>query len=145
MCVLMKKVLVTILAVVYLTTSIGATVYLHFCMDKLVAWELGSQRTKSKACPYCGMIKTSTDRHCGKEAKGCCHDERKQVGTEKDQKTVDVGYKLERPFLLISTQSIPRELSPNDVFSSVLEYPLTHAPPGTCNTSLFVLNCVFRI
>ena len=141
----MKKVLVTILALVYLTTSIGATVHLHFCMDRLVALEFGSEKTKSKACPYCGMVKTAVDTHCGKQAKGCCHDEHRQVKAEKDQKTVDVGYKLERPFLLISVHSIPGEFSSIDVFSSVLEYPLTHAPPRASNTSLFVRNCVFRI
>jgi hypothetical protein len=140
----MKKVFVTILAVIYLTTSIGATVHLHFCMDKLVAWELGSEKSKSKACPYCGMVKTSADRHCGKQAKGCCHDEHKQVRAEKDQKTVDVGYKLERPFFSVATHSFSGGLY-LDVFSPVLEYPLIHAPPRASATSLFVRNCVFRI
>ena len=141
----MKKILVAILAFVYLTTSVGATVYYHYCMDKLVAWGLGSGKTKAKACPYCGMVKTTADRHCGKQSKGCCHDDHKLVKSEKDQKTVDVGYKLERPFPLIATHSLPGEFSSIDVFSPVLEYPLTHAPPRTGKAPLFVRNCVFRI
>ncbi|MBS0425003.1 MAG: hypothetical protein JST09_18895 [Bacteroidetes bacterium] len=141
----MKKFLVTILALVYLTTSIGATVHFHFCMDKLVAWGLGSGKSKSKACPYCGMVKTSADKHCGKQSKGCCHDEHKQVKVEKDQKVVDAGFKLERPLLVIADHTLPGELSSIAVFSPSIEYPLTHAPPRTDKAPLFVRNCVFRI
>jgi hypothetical protein len=36
----MKKILVSILAVFYLASSVGATVHLHYCMDKFINWSL---------------------------------------------------------------------------------------------------------
>ena len=140
----MKKLLVLILAFTYLTTSIGATVHFHYCMDKLVAWGLGHSQTKVNACPYCGMDRTDADKHCGKQSKGCCHDEQKQVKIEKDQKTADLAFDLAKPFLQIAEHSI-FEFSTITVDSPTLEYPTSHAPPRVGIISLFLRNCVFRI
>src|SRR5258705_4966948 len=141
----MKKFLAAILAVIYLSTSMGATVHLHYCMDKLVAWGFGEKGMNKKSCPYCGMTKaTNTDKHCGKESKGCCKDEQKQVKLENDQKVAEAA---------INLSQIPAEATAPiftyysfEYFSSLKElYPLTHAPPRTKNIALFVLNCDFRI
>ena len=140
----MKKFLVLILALTYLTTSIGATMHFHYCMDKLVAWGLGHTKTKVNACPYCGMAKTDTDKHCGKHTKACCHDEQKQVKIEKDQKTVDLGFDFAKQFSQITDHST-FGYSVVPVPSTTLEYPTSHAPPGVGNISLFLRNCVFRI
>ena len=140
----MKKFLVFILAITYLTTSIGATVHFHYCMDKLVAWGLGQNKTKVNACPYCGMAITETDKHCGKQSKGCCHDEQKQVKIEKDQKTVDPGFNLAKPLSQIVDNPI-LALSAIIITSPILEYPTSHAPPYGRNVSLYLRNCVFRI
>lgn len=140
----MKKFLIFILAFTYLTTSIGATVHLHYCMDKLVAWGLGQNKTKANACPYCGMAKTDTNKHCGKQSKGCCHDEQKQVKIQKDQKTVDPGFNLVKPFSQIADHSL-LDVSAIFITSPILELPTSHAPPRSGNVSLFLRNCVFRI
>jgi hypothetical protein len=141
----MKKFLATILAVIYLSTSMGATLHLHYCMDKLVAWSFGKEETNKKSCPYCGMAKaTNTDKHCGKEIKGCCKDEQKQLKIEKDQKVSETGFDFNKP-IFQSTIHSALEINTVYVLSPFLEYPLTHAPPRTQNVSLFVLNCVFRI
>ena len=140
----MKRFLATILAVVYLSASIGATVHLHYCMDKLVAWSFGKEKSKTKACPFCGMVKSKIDKHCGKEGKGCCKDEQKQVKLKNDQKVAEAA---------INLSQIPAEATAPiftyysfEYFSSLKElYPLTHAPPRTKNIALFVLNCDFRI
>ena len=50
----MKKVLAIILAFVYLTSSMGATVHLHYCMGKLASWSLIDH--ESKNCAECGMV-----------------------------------------------------------------------------------------
>jgi len=139
-----KRFLVTILAFVYLSTSVGATVHLHYCMDKLVAWGLRHEKTGKKSCLYCGMAKTNENKHCGKESKGCCKDEQKIVKLENDQKISEASFK----FLQIpveATAPIFSDYSLEYVFSLTEGYPLTHAPPRTQNISLFVLNCVFRI
>lgn len=140
----MKKFLVTILALVYLTASVGATVNMHYCMDKLVAWGLGQEKTGKKSCSYCGMAKTSQDKHCSKESKGCCKDEQKIVKLENDQKISDASFQ----FSQIPVEAITPVFSDYSfeyVSSLTEEYPLTHAPPRTQNVALFVLNCDFRI
>jgi hypothetical protein len=140
----MKKFLVLILALTYLTTSIGATVHLHYCMDKLVAWGIGHSKTKANACTYCGMANPNTDKHCGKQSKGCCHDEQKQVKIEKDQKSVDPSFNLAKPFSQIADHSVI-DISAIIITSPILEHSTSHAPPRTGNVSLFLRNCVFRI
>ena len=45
----MKKLLITILALVYLTVSSGATVNLHYCMGKLMSWDLSLKATINAA------------------------------------------------------------------------------------------------
>jgi hypothetical protein len=140
-----KKILVTILALVYLTASIGATVHMHYCMDKLVSWGFAHQNSDDKSCSYCGMKKTPADKNCSKEVKGCCKDEHKQLRLEKDQKVSEYGFDFNK---LISQSTVPSllEIYKVSVFSPTLTYPLTHAPPpGIKPVSLFVLNCVFRI
>lgn len=140
----MKKFLVTILALIYLSTSVGSTVYMHYCMDKLVAWGLGHEKTSKKSCPYCGMEKSYKDKHCSKESKGCCKDEQKRLKLENDQKISETSFQLSQ---------IPVETSAPSFFDNSFEYissiteenPLSHAPPRTQNVSLFVLNCDFRI
>jgi len=140
----MKKFLVTILALVYLTTSVGATVHMHYCMDKLVAWGLGHEKSGKKSCPSCGMEKTTTGKHCGKESKGCCKDEQKIVKLENDQKISEASLQLTQ----IPAEAITPvhfDYSLEYVSSLTEEYPLTHAPPPSGATPVYILNCNFRI
>lgn len=51
----MKKVLAFILLFVYLGTSTGATVRLHYCMGELAGW--GLKDVPSETCGSCGMEK----------------------------------------------------------------------------------------
>src|SRR5450755_4151392 len=81
----MKKVLATILVFIYLSTSMGATIHLHYCMGKLASWGLIDH--ESKNCAACGMVKkTSTSSQCMSAKMDCCKDEHKQIKTDKDQK-----------------------------------------------------------
>lgn len=141
----MKKFLVAILALVYLTTSVGATVHMHYCMDKLVAWGLGKEKNnKAKACSYCGMVKISADKHCVKESKGCCKDEQKQVKLDNDQKISEATVYIAQ--LLVETVTPAFSNYFFEYVSSLIEkFPVVNAPPRTWNVSLFIRNCVFRI
>ena len=80
----MKKVLATILAFVYLSTSMGATIHLHYCMGKLASWGLIDH--DSKNCTKCGMVKKTPGSHFMAAKMDCCRDEHKQIKTDKDQK-----------------------------------------------------------
>ena len=66
----MKKFLTTILALVYLATSTGATIHLHYCMGRLFSWSLVDK--DSKTCGQCGMPKSGKDAHCLSFKDGCC-------------------------------------------------------------------------
>ena len=141
----MRKILVSILAIIYLTASTGATVRLHYCMDKLVEWGLGNMDSNVKACYYCGMARSKTDQHCEKENKGCCKDEQRFVKLENDQKISDASFK----FLQISPDSnTAGYLICSFKYGSTLiseEFLVINSPPQTGNISLFVRNCIFRI
>jgi len=63
---LMKRVLASLLLLVYFTVSTGFVVSLHYCMDRFDSAELG--RSAAGKCQKCGMHKD-----------GCCHDEVKVV------------------------------------------------------------------
>src|SRR5664279_5304158 len=82
----MKKVLTTILAFVYLSTSMGATIHLHYCMGKLASWGLINH--ESKHCAQCGMVKQKSSPQGMTAKMDCCRDEHKQIKTDKDQKIV---------------------------------------------------------
>ena len=60
---------------VYGTTTVGATVHLHFCMNKFISWNFNE--TENKTCGKCGMKESATK-------KGCCKDEVKQLKIDND-------------------------------------------------------------
>src|SRR6187399_3294380 len=78
----MKKILVSILAVFYLASSVGATVHLHYCMDKFIDWSL--LKEDGDKCDKCGMAKDG----------GCCKDENKFVQNNTDQKLAESSIQL---------------------------------------------------
>src|SRR5882757_10968944 len=122
----MKKFLATILAVIYLTTSMGATVHFHYCMGKLLSWDLAGQDKKD--CDRCGMPKSNTDSHCTAIKGGCCKDTHTVVKLDKDQKTTESAYK----FFTLSFDAVSGNFVnlPDSYVSSVtVNYPTTNAPP----------------
>ena len=71
----LKKIAVIFLMFVYGTTTVGATVHLHFCMNKFISWNF--TETENKTCGKCGMKESATK-------KGCCKDEVKQLRIDND-------------------------------------------------------------
>lgn len=138
----MKKVLTTILAFVYLSTSIGATVHLHYCMGKLVSWGLINH--DSRNCTICGAVKNADNTNCISAKMGCCKDEHKQVKTGGDQKIVSSEWQFLKLFSSVTTvnfQSLPDFLVP----SFAIAYPTSNAPPDIGKVAAFILNRNFRI
>ena len=130
----MKKFLVTILALVYLTVSSGATVHLHYCMGKLMSWGLSDK--EAGTCGTCGMQKAGH--------KGCCHDEHKQVKFEKDQKAAESAFQFLSNYsdaTVVTQIGLPFIYFPSIVTGN----PVAHAPPLLGAVPIFILNCNFRI
>ncbi len=67
---------------VYGVTTVGATVHLHFCMDKFIGWDLS--QTENKSCSKCGMKESATN-------KGCCKDEVRQLKINIDHQKSSVA------------------------------------------------------
>ena len=138
----MKKFLLTILSLVYLSTSMGATVHLHYCMGKLFSWSLVDK--DSKICGECGMPKDGTSGHCMSFKDGCCKDSNAHFQLDKDQKTTEAAY----TFSALSFAALPMAattLQENYVVSYITGYPTTNAPPEPDKVPVFIRNCTFRI
>ena len=138
----MKKVLITILAFVYLSSSMGATIHLHYCMGKLASWGLVNQENKN--CAQCGMVKKTSASGTVIAKMNCCSDEHKQIKTDKDQKL--------SPSEFFKYNNLSQVIALNDpaveslkTFSFPIEYPNTNAPPLIDKLPLFVLYRNFRI
>lgn len=132
----MKKIIIAILAIVYMGTATGATIQLHYCMGKLVS--MGLLPGKDDKCGKCGMMKTEGKNN------GCCKDEHKQIKIEKDQKTTDTAVQ--------TMQSIAVEMPaavieiPLNIFSSQTEeIQYGNAPPRSASVAVYIRNCVFLI
>jgi len=138
----MKKFLLTILAFVYLSTSMGATIHLHYCMGKLFSWSLVDN--DSKNCSECGMPKDGTSGHCMSFKNGCCQDSEAHLQLDKDQKATEAAY----TFSALSFAALPVAtpiLHDNYVDSYITGYPTTNAPPEPDKVPVFIRNCTFRI
>jgi hypothetical protein len=128
----MKKLVIIFIAVLYMGAATGATVHLHYCMNKLVS--LGLIKKENGKCSRCGM----------KEGKDCCcKDEQKLIKLSTDHKTSENTFHLYKLASAI-IQYIP-EFSFTKLSSVTEENPLSHAPPRSSGVALFIRNCVFRI
>jgi hypothetical protein len=132
----MKKLIVSILAVFHLASSTGATIHLHFCMGKLVNWDL--RHKTSSRCSKCGMEITHKSQN-----NGCCKDEYKQIKNDKDQKLTETAFNLIHAISVIVPNSFI-EIPEINVSSIAEDNPVSNAPPRS-QVPIYIHNCVFRI
>ena len=126
----MKKIFVSILAIFYLASSVGATVHLHYCMDKLISWSL--LKSNGDKCGKCGMDKDG----------GCCKDEHKFVKNSFDQKATESSIEAIKFFPVASPVAV---FNISEFYSFLShEYSVSHAPPVN-GREIYIRNCVFRI
>lgn len=138
----MKKFFTTILTLLYLSASMGATIHLHYCMGKLFSWSLADK--DSKNCGECGMPKKGISGHCMSFKDGCCKDSSAHFQLAKDQKTTETTYTfptLSFVALPITTTHLPDHYVP----SCITGYPTTNAPPERDKVPVFIRNCSFLI
>jgi hypothetical protein len=138
----MKKVLVSILAIVYLSTSMGATIHMHYCMGRLVSWGLAEHAGVS--CDFCGMQKMGSSGECVMGMKHCCHEESRQIRNDKDQKTGQEFFHIVQPSPALADMPQPVWVDAM-VLSPVLSRPVSHGPPLAASVPVFLRNCSFRI
>lgn len=127
----MKKIIVSILASIYLCSMAGITVHLHYCMGEVINW--GLRDTDGGKCDKCGMEKD------GK----CCKDEQKFLKNNTDQKIAEPVM----PVSLAATFASPAFLNTSEYyFSGLIEnLSVNPDPPLKSGFEILLLNCVFRI
>ena len=130
----MKKLIVSILAIVYISTSVDAIVHLHYCMGKLESWGV-SDKSDAK-CSFCGMHKGGH--------KGCCHDEQKLVKIQNDQKITGQAFQLHN---IYSLTTVVQSANYSIIYSSSIgiKNPSANSPPRSGAVPVFILNCNFLI
>lgn len=132
----MRKFFLAILTLIYLITTTGVVVNVHYCMGKLAGWELSDKETKT--CSKCGMEKSLTTK------KGCCNDKHKLLKFDTEQKLTESSIQ----HLLLASGALPvadAELSGSHLASFTTAIPLIHAPPRNSGLAIHLRNCVFRI
>lgn len=132
----MKKFLTLILTFTYFASTSGATVYMHYCMDKMVEWNVvGNEKEK---CPSCGMDKSK------KGDNNCCKDEHKHLKVTTDHSITETFFQG----LYLTALALPVSFIevPTIALSSITEKnPTSNAPPQSSGIAIYKRNCVFRI
>ncbi len=132
----MKNFLVVIVALLYMSTSSGATLYIHYCMGKQAGWGFGEN--KSKTCGGCGMEKSE------EKDNGCCKDEHKFIKSDTDQKTTETGFQLIQ-LIAVALPASFIEISADDFSSVTDENPISDAPSRSDGVAVYIRNCIFLI
>lgn len=132
----MKKIAILILALLYLGTSTGATVYVHYCMGELAYW--GFDHDDSAACPGCSMEKGTKDDG------SCCKEEQKFIKNSFDQKLTQPSFFFTS---LLSTAFAhePVELTLIQLSSVTESSPVSNAPPQNNKVAVYIFNQSFLI
>ena len=132
----MKNFITAILAVLYLGTSSGASIYMHYCMGKLADW--GMSQNNSKTCPKCGMEKSD------KSDNGCCKDEQKFLKDNSAQKLTESNLQILQ-LLSVAISISFTEIPAIDFPSVTEENPVSHAPPRTHGVAIYIFKRSFLI
>jgi hypothetical protein len=129
----MKKVAVSILILLYFSTSIGATIRMHFCMGELVSWTLNTI-VKDDKCSKCDM----------KCEKGCCEEKSQVVKIDKDQKVAIATFEFSKSTFQVEP-TIYQNWQASMISFTVVDFPKANAPPDKGKVPLFVRNGAFLI
>ena len=118
---------------IYGSTTIGATIHLHYCMNDFVGWSLWHS-DKDNECGKCGM-KDKKD--------GCCKDEHKQIKLKNEHQKSSIA----QYFQLLDVPALINPLAEYSVKATgvSLTFPVSNAPSKIPKERLYVLHCVFLI
>jgi hypothetical protein len=115
-----KKIVVILLLFIYGSTSVGATIHMHYCMNEFIGWNLW-HNDKENECGKCGMKN---------KKEGCCKDEHKQLKLSADQNHSQVNAFVFGQFfspIIFSHYTSCYFTQPTTV---ALLFPTNNAPPN---------------
>ena len=115
----------------YLTTTSGVIMNIHYCMGRLASINYGAKQDNS--CGQCGM----------EQKKDCCHTEHQLIKTDDKhllvKQVVTPGFQIAVVQPLYAFLTVP-SLSGRDHYNS-----LYHSPPDRKDHSFAIFHGVFRI
>ena len=127
----MKKLLVAILAIIYLGVSSGIAMNIHYCMGKFLSVELMHSNDK---CHKCGM-------RYGKNS--CCNDKFKIVKLTDSHKIISNDINVFTPVAILDNS---KNIFDTDFHNAqIITLFNNHSPPISQGISLCILNSVFMI
>ncbi|MFD2147049.1 HYC_CC_PP family protein [Mucilaginibacter antarcticus] len=132
---MIKKLLITVLAVLHLSISSGATLHFQYCMGKLLKVSIG--RNHAEKCHNCGMeLKAQT-------TKDCCTDKHQELKSEKSG--LIPHFHLDQ--LSASTIPVIRPTWLLSIDDKQLLAPLwtIQKPPTDTGVPVFLRNCILLI
>ncbi|WP_462251513.1 HYC_CC_PP family protein [Ferruginibacter sp.] len=132
----MKKVFIAILAIIYITTSTGAVLHMHYCMGELADWGLG--HNESAICGKCGMKEVKGSN------KGCCSHEQKLIKNVADQKTTQPAFQM-APIIAVAVPVSFIEIPSNNYPYPGKEIPVKYGLIRTDGVAVYIRHCVFII
>jgi hypothetical protein len=128
----LKKVIIAVMAILYLGVSSGIAMEIHYCMGKKAGVEFYGKG--DGPCGKCGM----------KEKNGCCDDEHKFYKLSDSHKNVSNDINFSLPVLALIPVGIPLDcvrFSPATTGQALKN----HSPPEYAGPSACIMNCVFRL
>ncbi|NII25857.1 hypothetical protein HB364_12230 [Pseudoflavitalea sp. X16] len=128
----MKKAIIAILAILYVTVASGVVVNVHYCMGRIASVEYGYD--DHDVCSKCGM---------SSQKKGCCHTEYKLIKLQDEHQLVKASIAFSALPAIVPAQPplFQQPLSGAHQYLA-LQY---HSPPDSRLNSVYLSNCVFRI
>ena len=135
---LMKKLFLYLLSFIFIITSSGVMVNMHYCMGKAAGTSLSIVNSTPKKCGKCGMKKST------KQGKGCCHDSKKLIKNVVDQSFVNNFFNIDHQIALLPNSSnfetVLIVVSDNAKHSNY-----SHAPPDQLGVPIYIADCSFLI
>lgn len=131
----MKRILVAIIAILYLASTSGATINFHYCMGELVDANISSE--KKEKCKKCGMPQKK------RASKACCEDTHKLVKVEQghEKGIFDMPSFVLDDVLVNYTDSY--QFVP--ITTIVQSNPATGPPLLASRVPLYIYHCHFNI
>ncbi len=126
----MKKIIVFILAVLYLGITTGAEVNIHYCMGKIA--DIKFDNNNDDACGKCGS----------KTAMPCCGHQYKLIKLSDAHQLVDNSVNFHAPLVQPQTFNEYHFACMHQIIEN--NNASTHAPPLS-PPDICIKNCVFRI
>ena len=121
--------------VAYSAASLGATVHLHYCMDKLVEW--GMARNEGNMCGHKGVMK-------GMDNEKCCKHQYRQLKVENHYKDA-VSVIDHNKFTTVANLGFPYQITINPTSIPVRNAYEIQDHRAKPNNKIYILNCVYRI